>query len=107
MPKPRKRTWNLEVPTRFDTLTKKATEAGCYSTKAEFVRAAVKELAASFETLLEPINNEDDEWNIAVTPQLDTLAAKLVATGAFKSKAEMIRYAVRVKVKLQLAGCKL
>lgn len=102
-----KTTWNLGVPQRFDVLTQKAAEAGCYVTKAEFIRAAVQEFLATFGEDQIDASSDDVEWTIKITPLLDELATKLYKTAGFKTKSEMIRYAVRAKIKKLLKGVKL
>jgi hypothetical protein len=98
--------WGLKVSTRFDRLTAKAAEMGAYTHKAEFVRAAVKGYLATLEPITE-VDDDELDWSIKVPPMLDEQVIKAVKTGAFHSKAELIRYAVRLHIKLLLPRTKL
>jgi len=54
-----------------------------------------------------PVNNEEVEWTIRLSPRLNEEAEAAVSTGSFQSKAEFVRYAVRLKIKLLLPRVRL
>jgi Arc/MetJ-type ribon-helix-helix transcriptional regulator len=101
------RNWGVYVSKRLDRLTKNAAETGGYATPAEFIRSAVKKVLATLETDTEVDDTEGVEWSIRVPEELNNKVKKAIKTGAFSSKAELIRYAVRQDIKRLLPKTKL